>query len=261
MRLLSLQGWWRRKVLRLSLNLSVAAICASATFAQMRQFPNRTEGTWSPHGSSDMDLIGLSRSPIDFDPRSTLRVQFFLPVPPTNAPPNYADTVVLESREIIALQNYYMRSKPGHWQPGRWNEFGPWPTSDVLDPLGIRASNLALTASYGDATGGRVYMPVSVSTLPAVSKSDSYIFQFNTAWPVHSLERKLTGPDGHTESLPIIGCQATPLCILYDADSSHAFAIDMTNRPEGLYRLHLTGHVPNNSFTPELFVTFYHRAS
>lgn len=104
-------------------------------------------------------------------------------------------------------------------------------------------------------------MPVTLSTSTAASDSESYVFQFDTAWPIHSLEKRLTAPDGHTELLPIIACQANPLCILYDADSSHAFTIDMTNRPEGLYRLHLTGHVPNNSFTPELFVTFYHHPS
>ena len=108
----------------------------------------------------------------------------------------------------------------------------------MLDPLGVQATNLAVLASYIDETGNRIYLPVNVSSATSALSSQTYTFQFTTAWDIHSLENTLSGPDGLSETLPVNQC-----------------------RSDGIYRFHLLGHIPNNSLTPELFVKFHHRKS
>lgn len=108
--------------------LFTALLWAPLGSAQMKDFSNRTEGSWSPHANADITLVGLTRSPILFTPNSTLKVQFYVPGGPDGGTPKYSDAITIESREIIPVRNYFMRSKPMPWNLGAWNEFGPWPT-------------------------------------------------------------------------------------------------------------------------------------
>jgi hypothetical protein len=206
-------------------------------------------------------LLGAVRSPVAFAPGSTLRVKFFLPAASPQEPALDPTKVVIEAREIVPTRNYFMRSKAAPWQAGAWNDFGPWPTVDVLDSQGIQATNLAVLASYSLKDGSRVYLPVEVLAGVPPSTASTYTFQFTTSYEIHSLETTLTSPSGKVEVLPAIQCSAGPTCIVYEADSPHAFTIDMKDRPQGIYRLHLHGHVPNSKFQPELSIQIYHKGS
>jgi hypothetical protein len=225
----------------------------------MKNFSNRTEGTWAPHGNADMEVLGVLRSPIKFISKSSLNVHFFLPALASGATSSTQQSVSIQAREIIPIHNYYMQSKPGTWSFGAWNDFSPWPTGDVIDSLGIDASNLAVSASLRLDTGALVYLPVEVLTARGASSLSTYTLQVTSSWNLHSVETTLTTPAGNRELLPLSQCSAGPTCILHDADTPFSCTLDLTGRPEGIYRIHIRGDVPNNSFHPELSIQIYHR--
>lgn len=105
---------------------------------------NRYEGRIEiPVGAPDMELLSFvgCRDPYMGD--ATLKIRFFLP---SIAP------VFIHGRELREQKQYWMESKPTNWQPQKWNEFGPWPTRDVLTREGIPWSNLGVVIRLHSAT-------------------------------------------------------------------------------------------------------------
>ena len=49
-------------------------------------------------------------------------------------------------REINSLRSYRLDAARDIWSEG-WNYFGPWPTSDVIDPLKLEVNNLGITVT------------------------------------------------------------------------------------------------------------------
>jgi len=221
--------------------------------AQKHEFGNRFEGSYQNQGNTDLDIIGVLRSGIAFTSPSTLSVKFFLPTTGLAT-----DKVLVEAQEIAQSRNYFMQSKSFSLHAADWNAFTPWPSSDVIDPLGVAPQNLAITASYIDQSGTRVYLPVDVNTGVA-HPLNTYTIQFRTAWSIHSLDEKLTASGRTSIPLQTIECSAESSCVLYDAGTSHAISLDMSNRPDGFYSLQLIGHVPNKFSPIHATVTFYHR--
>jgi hypothetical protein len=154
-----------------------------------------------------------------------------------------------------------MQSKPNTWRLGEWNDFGPWPTRDILDQLGIMPGNLALLASFRRSTGDLIYLPVEVLVHGAPLSSSTYTVEVKSSWNLHAIETSIINPSGKIEELPIQGCSFGPTCILYDADTPFSINLNLNGQPEGVYRFHIVGRVPNNSLRPELSVKIYHRQS
>jgi len=220
---------------------------------QKHEFGNRFEGSYQNQANTDLDIIGVLRSPILFNSPSTLSVKFFLP-----ATGLATAKVLVEAQEITQSRNYFMQSKSFPVRTTEWNAFSPWPTTDVIDTLGVAPQNLAVTTSYIDQSGTRVYLPADVN-IGVAHPLNTYIIQFRTAWSIHSLDEKLTASDGTSIPLKTIECSADPSCVLYDAGTSHAMSLDMSNQPDGFYNLQLIGHVPNKFSPVHATVTFYHR--
>ncbi len=126
---------------------------ASLHFAagQKHEFSNRFEGSYQNQGNTDLDIIGVLRSPISFNSPSTLSVKLFFPTTGLAT-----DKVLVEAQEITQSRNYFMQSKSFSVRTADWNAFTPWPSSDVIDSLGVAPQNLAVTASYIDQSGTRV---------------------------------------------------------------------------------------------------------
>lgn len=222
--------------------------------AQKQDFGNRFEGAFVNDGNPDLDVLGFLRTPVEFGPAETISVTFYLPVVSSSA------GVLIEAQELVKSHAYFMQSKPFPLKAGGWNSFRPWPAKDVLIPLDIDAANLAVSASYIDEAGRRVYLPV-VARGNSSPASNTYTIQFRTAWNIHSLRKTLTGPDGRLTTLLVSECNATPTCVLYDASSSHEVVLDMANRVDGMYNLRLEGSVPNRFQPVKATITFYHERS
>jgi hypothetical protein len=136
----------------LSISLVIAGIFLNsqpAAFAQvqgMQNFQNRVEGTnVHPNALQDFTLIAIHRDFELFQQNAELRVRFFLP--PVAA---IADKkVFVEAVELQDSFHYFMQAKSSSaWKNGNWNIFGPWPTKDVIDPLGLLSENIGVLAGY-----------------------------------------------------------------------------------------------------------------
>lgn len=221
----------------------------------MKDFGNRVEGTdVELHGGEDLTLLGVHRSFELFAKNSTLQVRFYLPRA-------VSTKVSVEGREIVDTRHYLMRSKQANWKEGDWNNFTPWPTKDVIDPLGLDPSNIAVLASYSVENAQLVYLPVDVVARTSQPRKQPYTFHFETSWDLHSLEKSVTGPSGHRTILTTDQCNISPQCVLYSSKSSHVFDVDMSGLPEGVYSIDLVGHIPGASMMPELHIKIYHRPS
>jgi hypothetical protein len=232
----------------------MTALWASDSIEGMKPFDNRVEGTAVElHGDEDITLLGIHRSFEQFPKNSILQVQFYLP---NTATPSAK--VFVEAREIVDTKHYLMQSKRSSWDEGSWNNFTPWPTKDVIDPLGLDPANIAVLAGYRDGHHPAVYLPVNVMAQPSQPTKRPYTFHFETAWDLHSLEKSITDPSGHSTILKTDECKISPSCVIYSAASSQAFEVDMSNFSEGIYSVHLVGHIPGNSLKPDLLIRIYH---
>lgn len=225
------------------------------TVEGMKPFDNRMEGTAVElHGDEDITLLGIHRSFEQFPKNRILQVRFYLP--DIGAP---STKVFIAAREIIDTKHYLMQSKPSNWNKGSWNSFTPWPTKDVIDPLGLDCGNIAVLAGYREENRPAVYLPVDVTAGPSQPTGAPYTFHFETAWDLHSLEKSITGPSGQTTALKTDECKISPSCVIYSAASSQAFEVDMSGFSEGVYSIHLVGHIPGNSLKPDVSIRIYHR--
>jgi len=228
--------------------------------SQVKEFANREEGTVRPHGSSDLELISLVRSAIDYSPNSNLSVRFFLPDASETGGNVDVQSVRIEAREILVIRNYFMRSKAFSWKAGSWNDFEPWPSSIYLDHL-VRPGNLAVLASYALPVGQLVYLPAYLSTPNAPPISSINTFVFTTSRDLHSVRTELLGPSGRREPLGTDECKAFPDCVLYGAASHFSITIDMAHRAPGLYKITLTTRVPSEPRGPNATFFFFHPQS
>jgi hypothetical protein len=123
----------------------------------MQNFENRVEGTnVHPHALQDFTLIAIHRDFERFKQNAELRVRFFLPPAVANADKK----VFVEAVELQDSFHYFMQAKSSSaWKRGNWNVFGPWPTKDVIDPLGLLSENIGVLAAY---RAGMDHLPVDV---------------------------------------------------------------------------------------------------
>jgi len=225
----------------------------------MQSFGNRVEGTTiHPDALNDFTLVAVHRNFKPFPHDANLNVRFFLPSLLGN--PN--KDVVVEAIELQDSVHYLMRSKSVSWKDGSWNNFGPWPTKDIIDKLTIESSNLGVLAEYQVANRLPVYLPVDVYEKDKQFVGHAYTFHFITGQDLQALDISVTNRAGKEMKLqvPMLKCNKTfnPNCRLYAAGSTQAFDLDMSSLAEGEYHLKLTGHIPGNSTPTSLEIVVYH---
>lgn len=118
--------------------LSTVAICQpDDEWKKQNDRGNRYEGRVSLEiGAPPIELIGFYgfREKFETGTNESLRVRFYL-----------HDTlqVYLCAQEIERKEFYWMEAKPQKWQIG-WNEFGPWPSGEVISKLNLPANNIGV---------------------------------------------------------------------------------------------------------------------
>lgn len=234
-----------------------------ATVAQvqgMQAFGNRLEGTnIHTNALQDFTLVAIHRSVQAFTPNATLHVRFFLPQMTGDSDRK----VFVEATELQDSFHYFMQAKDSiKWNDGNWNVFGPWPTKDVIDRLGVQSSNVGVRAGYRIANGPPVFLPVDVYQINAQPNTGAYTFYFVSGSDLQSLDVSVTSSKG--AAIKALSLQQrcnkafNPDCKLYAAGSTHAFSLDMSALPRGEYHVRLLGHVPGN-LTPTSFdILLYH---
>lgn len=226
----------------------------------MKEFSNRREGTnIHLNALNDFTLIAIHRNFQPFPRNANLNVRFFLPQLHSDA----GEKVFVEAVELQDSFHYFMQAKNSPpWKDGSWNTFGPWPTKDVIDPLGLEATNLGVLAGYQLGNARPVYLPVDVYSHDEQSAPHTYTFHFITGQDLQSLDLSLTDSAGKrlNVTLPQLKCSRSlnPNCRLYSAGSTLAFDLDMSSLPQAEYHLKLVGHVPRTSTTTAMDIALYH---
>jgi hypothetical protein len=225
----------------------------------MKKFENRFEGTAVElHGDQDLTILGIHRVFEQFPQSSNLRVRFYMPKAISHG--QECSDFFLEAREIVDAKHYLMRSRPWKWHEAAWNDFLPWPTRDVIDPLGLISDNIGVTAGCRRRGVPSIYFPVDVLTADKpLMPANRYTIYFETALNLRSLTKHVTDAAGNEIRLnsEVDQC-AGKGCILYLAATSHAFHLDMTGYAEGVYDVELKGQVPGSAYGTTLRLQIYH---
>lgn len=233
------------------------------TFAQvqgMQTFDNRLEGT-NVHTNAlqDLTLIAIHRDFRPFKQNATLHVRFFLPEIASSPDKK----VFVEAVELQDSFHYFMLAKSSNsWKDGNWNVFGPWPTKDVIDRLGLQAENLGVLAGYREGNDRRVYLPTDVYGNDGPPLTHMYTFHFITGKDLQSLDVSVSNAEGVIMNVttPQLKCKRiyNPNCKLYAAGSTGDFPLDMSTLPAGEYHVKLLGHVPGDLTPTSLDILLYH---
>ena len=226
----------------------------------MQSFANRDEGTnVHPNALQDFTLIAIHRDFQRFKQDATLQVRFFLP----QLGGNPGRKVFVEAVELQDSFHYFMQAKSSsQWKDGNWNIFGPWPTKDVIDRLGLQADNLGVLAGYRMGNDRPVYLPADVYVNDGQPSTRTYTFHFITGQDLQSLDVSVTNGAGAkiNVAVPPLKCNKTynPNCKLYAAGSAGAFPLDMSSLPAGEYHIKLLGHVPRSLTPTSLDIVVFH---
>ncbi len=238
----------------------IMAVSAATCVGQgMKEFPNRREGT-SVHlnALNDFTLIAIHKSFHAFPHNASLNVRFFLPALPASD-----KKVFVEAVELQDSFHYFMQASSSiAWKNDDWNVFRPWPTKDVIDPLGLQPDNLGVLAGYQIGNQQPVYLPADVYPDTEQPSRHSYTFQIVTGQDLQSVDLSLMDSAGKrvNAALPELKCnkRLNPNCRLYSAGSTLAFDVDMSGLPQGEYRLQMTGHIPRTSAVTSMVIALYH---
>lgn len=233
---------------------------ALAQIEGMQDFENRIEGR-NVHSNAlqDFTLIAIHRGFQLFKQNDALCVRFFLPP----AVPTGDKKVFVEAVELQDSFHYFMQAKNSSaWKSGNWNVFGPWPTKDVIDRLGLLAENVGVLAGYRAGNDRLVYLPVDVYVTEGRPAVQNYTFHFITGQDLQSLDVSVTNAAGIPMNIakPQLKCKKTynPNCKLYAAGGAGAFALDMSRLPAGEYHVKVLGHVPGSLTPTSLDILLYH---
>jgi hypothetical protein len=226
----------------------------------MQAFGNRLEGTnIHTNALQDFTLVAIHRNVQTFARNATLHVRFFLPQMTGSS----NRKIFVEATELQDSFHYFMQAKDStNWNGGNWNVFGPWPTSDVIDRLGVQSSNVGVRAGYRIADGPPVFLPVDIYQSDIQPNAGAYTFYFISGSDLQSLDVSVTSSAGTPVRALSLQQKCNkafnPDCKLYAAGSTHSFSLDMSALPRGEYHIKLLGHIPGN-LTPTSFdIVLYH---
>jgi hypothetical protein len=254
----------RSLLLKLAYLLASGLLLSGASPCQvngMRTFANRIEGTTiQKNAKDDFTLISIERSFKPFPPSSILNVRFYLPV--LQAGKNVA--VFLEAQELQDSLHYFMEARNFTWKMGDWNSFKPWPTSDVIDQLGLDSNNIGIRAGYQRGSNPPVFLPVDVAveTANITSSGSLYTSHLITGEILQAINISVFNDSGMPVNLklPRLGCDVSiaPKCIKYPSGGEVVFDLDFSSLPAGQYHIMLSGDTLNTNEKTSLDIKIYH---
>ncbi len=206
---------------------------------------NREEGR-RPIGVGAQDLQLLSFvsyiEKVDLDTNVNLKIRFY-----TTA----ESQVYISAKELQGHEFYEMKPLQHNWSPG-WQEFQPWPTDEVLRPLGLKPNHLGFVARLNqDRSGSGEIVPLLVyhHELPPVIENYSVYLLAQEA--LRKVEVRLYAPE-----------QETPMWVnqIREVFGAAPFSIQL-NLPDqspGWYKLIIDCRYRNRIGGPQRTYTFYH---
>jgi hypothetical protein len=232
----------------------VIAILATNILAQKdlwrkgNERKNRYEGRIDiPVGKPELELLSFTGYRESFAGDVLLKVRFFLPT---------ASPVFIHGRELREQKQYWMESKPAEWQAGKWNEFYPWPTREVINREGIPSSNLGILVRLKKKTVDcRNVAPAFLyhSTLPASVKTYAIHLRpySNLKKVTYTLYKIINDQEVKVKTDSLHGNLI--------AGEPFLIKLEVRGLPENLLRLVIQGVYKNKSGGPHLEYKFYHK--
>ena len=178
------------------------------------------------------------------DPQGVLRIKFYLLE-------DHAAYLVV--REIDRKHNYWLDNvQPARWPKGFGNEF-KWPMSDVIQPLGIRKSNLGVVARIGEPlpTNPETIAPVVFYQNQLPKSISAYIFTLKTG----ARSRVTCSIYKEGEDQPTTATNVKQ----QNGGQPFTFRWDASRAPEGKYKLVITGFILSTNAPLHHVVRFYHQ--
>ena len=170
---------------------AVAQEDAGDRWARRNDRGNRYEGRREiPVSRPDFELISFLGHQEDYEVDVELRVGFFVPE---------AGGATIYAQELRDEKQYWMESKPGDWQVGGWNEFGPWPTREVLDEEQIAAWDFGLYVEVEAAAGSQDAIHLAPAVLyhsEVPDRLEVYTLCLRPNWDLKRLEVSVSPADG-----------------------------------------------------------------
>jgi hypothetical protein len=122
--------------------MSVATVYQDEEWKRNNDRGNRYEGLINiKTGNPELEVLSFTGMREAFGKADvSLKVKFFH---------HAQDRLSIIAQEIKTQRQYYMKAKQESWQTGAWNEFGPWPTRDVINREEIGSDNLGVLISDG----------------------------------------------------------------------------------------------------------------
>jgi hypothetical protein len=234
---------------------------SSGQIQGLQDFGNRMEGTAVRKDARgpDFTLISIEGRLDSFAPDSNLHVTFYLPSSDAGKDDN---SIFVEASELVDSEHYLMQSSPKFkWQNGDLKDFGPWPTKDVIDPLHINASNLAIRAGRHIGASNSLYSPAFVCPRKCDLAARTYTIHFKSGVDLNKLEVSVNDAAGHLLKTlnQTLACNTALFsdCIKFPRDATRTFTLDMSNLPAGRYLIHLIGRQPNTTDTTAMSFYLY----
>ena len=210
----------------------------------------RREGTLKQPVDASFSLISATvvKDAFSAQQPAVLYVQFFMP---------QAGNAYVRASELNLNHSYRMTPLQERWNAG-WVSFGPWPTADVLGPLGIPSAELGVvvTEKPADWTGSGRIFPAVVTTSGAGGRVSRYEFVVRSdtglssfVWQIHPAPKGKLVASAPAQKL--VSGQALLI------------SVDASGWPEGVYRLRSKGDLstPSGLAPVRKHFDFHHVAS
>jgi hypothetical protein len=212
---------------------------------------NRREGREciAPMSAPDLQLVSCIayREKTERNSDVDLKIRFYL---------EKDTTVFITAKELNSRYFYKMSPIRTRWLSG-WNEFGPWPTGDVLRPLGLLLNDIGLTGrictKYQIGSGRIAPLIIYHSGLP--EKISRYQFYFISIQDLEEVTYKIYENDRdspfYTDKISMELYGGVPFPI----------TVDLSDNNEGLIRMVLDCKYKNRVGGPQRTYTFYHKTN
>jgi hypothetical protein len=156
-----------------------------------------------------------------------------------------------------------MRPEKTAWGGG-WQEFGPWPTAEVLAPLNIEPDNLGVVArldSQDDTSSGPV-APVIVYSGSFGTNRAEYMVHLLPPETLAKVDYEVANLDARKRIARGELCKDVPghskPCIA--GNMPFAITFDLSGQPSGNYRLMIDTRVYEQTVGPSHEYFFWHEA-
>jgi hypothetical protein len=190
----------------------------------------------------DLDLLSFVAYQAAPERGSSLKLLFYL---------DRNRQAFITARELMVRKYYFMEPVRRDWNAG-WQEFGPWPTAEVLDRLNLPLRDIGVVCRLdNEGTGSGSVAPVWVYAEPPPRQALPYTLYFRPREDLSEVEYKVVGPE---QQRPAADGQLRDLA----GGVPFSIRLDLSHQPEGLYTLSLLARYSDRPSGPKRSYTFFH---